>query len=73
MRVGRMRVFVVALYEAKFFNHGDQVFGTESFEADHDDAAKDHANKFLRSPFGKGHEIWHKGRLVHREIYRKPP
>ena len=50
--------------------HGNDVFGVEQFEAEHDEAAKKHANRVLRTNFGKGHEIWHGDRLVHREIYK---
>jgi hypothetical protein len=60
----------MALYEARFLTHGNEVFGREQFEAEHDDAARDYTNRVLRTPVGKGHEIWHGDRLVHREIYR---
>ena len=57
------------LYEARFFTHGNQIFGSANFTAAHDDAAKEHANKHLRSGIGKGHQIWEGERLVHTEIY----
>ena len=59
----------VPSYVAKFFDHRDQLFGWEPFDAEHDEAAKNYANRMLKSPFGKGHEIWHDDRLVHRELY----
>lgn len=59
----------MALYEARFIDHGGRVFGREPFEAEHDDAAKSYANRMLKTGFGKGHEIWRGDRLVHREIY----
>lgn len=59
-----------ALYEARFIDHRDEVFSTQQFKADHDEAAKDYANKVLKTTFGKGHEIWHGERLVHKEAYR---
>jgi hypothetical protein len=57
------------LYDIRFITHGDDVFSSTRFEAEHDEAAKDHANRQLRSGIGKGHEIWDGDRLVHREIY----
>ena len=57
------------LYEARFFTHGDEVFGSAKFEADDDNDAKDHANRHLRFRIGRGHEIWLGDRLIHREIY----
>jgi hypothetical protein len=57
-------------YEARFITHSDAVFGSTNFEAEHDEAAKSHANRLLRTNIGKGHEIWHGDRLVHREIYK---
>ena len=59
----------MVVYEARFFTHGGQAFGSAKFEADHDDDAKEYANQRLRSGIGKGHEIWQGDRLVHREIY----
>ena len=59
----------MALYEARFIDHMDGVFSTQQFSAEHDQAAKDYANRVLKTRFGKGHEIWDGGRLVHREIY----
>ena len=57
------------LYQARFNAHSDNVFGSTNFEAEHDKSAKDHANRFLRTGIGKGHEIWDGDRLVHREIH----
>lgn len=57
------------LYEARFIDHPDEVFATQVFGADHDEAAKAYANRMLRTRFGKGHEIWHGDRLVHKELY----
>lgn len=59
----------MALYEARFIDHRGEVLGTQLFGAEHDEAAKAYAHRVLRSPFGKGHEIWQGGRLVHTELY----
>jgi hypothetical protein len=59
----------MALYEARFIDYRYQVFAAQVFGAEHDDAAKAYANRILKTSFGKGHEIWHGDRLVHREIY----
>jgi hypothetical protein len=56
-------------YRADFLTHGNLVFGSADFEAEHDEAAKAHAEKHLRTGIGRGHEIWQGSRLVHREIY----
>ena len=61
--------FGMAVYEARFIDHRNKVFGKQSFEAEHDEAAKDYANRNLKTRFGKGHEIWHGERHVHTEIY----
>jgi hypothetical protein len=57
------------LYEAKFIDHRNEVFGSQMFGAEHDQAARDYALRVLKTRFGKGHEIWQGERLVHREIY----
>jgi hypothetical protein len=57
------------LYEARFIDHRDEVFSTQTFGAEHDQAARDYAHRMLKTGYGKGHEIWHGDRLVHREIY----
>jgi len=57
------------LYEARFITDRGDVFGSFAFEAKGDEAAKDHANRYLRTVVGKGHEIWKGRRLVHREKY----
>jgi hypothetical protein len=58
------------LYEARFIDHNDDVFATQLFGAENDGAAQDYAHKRLKTPFGKGHEVWQGDRLVHREIYK---
>ena len=57
------------IYEARFLTHGDDLFSTMRFHAAHDEAAIRYTNVTLRTSFGKGHEIWLDGRLVHRETY----
>lgn len=59
----------MALYEARFIDHRGEVSGTQLFGAEHDQAAKDYANRVLKRPQGKGHQIWQGGRLVHTEFY----
>ena len=56
-------------YEVRFLNFKERVLGREVFIATDDDAAIIHVNKVLRSPFGRGHEIWWGEQLVHREEY----
>ena len=61
----------MALYEVRFFNHGDHTIGSDRFHAENDDVAKRYTASMLQSPFGHGHEIWDGERLVHRELYVK--
>jgi hypothetical protein len=56
-------------YRAHYLAHSGELYGVEHFDAENDAAAIEYANKQLRSPWGRGHEIWHEDRLVHREIY----
>ena len=58
-------------YKVRFFNHGDHTVGSVSLDADTDANAQHYAAQILRSPFGRGHEIWEGDRLVHREIYKE--
>lgn len=51
-------------YHVIYLTHGDDVYGHTSFDASNDEAAKEHARQFLRSPFGKGYEIWQGERLI---------
>jgi hypothetical protein len=60
---------VAMLYRAHFFSHAGDRFGSEQFRAADDQQAIEHARRNLRSPWGKGHEIWQDNRIVHREIY----
>jgi hypothetical protein len=59
----------MARYTVRFLTHGDQIFGQDLFEAENDGAAIRHCNQKLKSPLGKGHEIWQDNRMVHRQIY----
>ena len=61
----------MALYKLRFFNHGDHTVGTDHFRAENDEEAKRHARDMLKTPFGRGHEIWDGERLVHREVYER--
>ena len=61
----------MAEYKVRFFNHGNHTVGSVSFNADTDANAQHYAAQVLRSPFGRGHEIWEAERLVHREVYEK--
>jgi hypothetical protein len=57
-------------YRVHFLNHADDVFGTDHFESEHDEAAIAYAATVCRSGIGKGYEIWQDDRYVHTEIYR---
>jgi hypothetical protein len=59
----------MALYRAHFLTHGNDIFDVDHFDAEHDEAAINHAVQVFRSGIGKGYEIWHDDRLVHVEIY----
>ena len=56
-------------YEAGFINYRGEVFSSQPFSADHDEAAKDYTENVLKTRFGMGHEIWNGERLVHKEKY----
>jgi hypothetical protein len=60
----------MARYEVRYFNHGNHLCGSQPFEAENDIAAIRHCKEKLKSPFGKGHEIWQDERFVYRESYR---
>ena len=57
-------------YRIHFFTHSGEIFGGQHFGADNDKSAIEVASKTFRSPWGKGHEVWHGSRLVHREEYK---
>ena len=59
-------------YFVHFMTHGGKVFGSERFAAGDDQSAVEYARTRLKSPFGKGHEIWQGDRLVHQEDYKSP-
>lgn len=59
----------MGLYKLRYFNHGDFTVGTDHFRAGSDDEAIRYARDMLKTPFGRGHEIWDGERLVHRELY----
>jgi hypothetical protein len=63
--------YLMGQYEVRFFNHGDYTMGSDHFHAENDDVAIRYTARLLKSPFGKGHEIWDGERLVHRELYHK--
>jgi hypothetical protein len=58
------------LYSAHFLSHTDETLGVQHYQAADDDTAIRYASDVLRSPWGKGHEIWQGDRLVHREVYK---
>jgi glyoxylase-like metal-dependent hydrolase (beta-lactamase superfamily II) len=60
----------MGLYRAHFVNHADHIFGVSHFDAEHDEAAIAHARQVFRSGIGKGYEIWHEDRLVHKQTHR---
>jgi hypothetical protein len=59
----------MALYQVRFFNHGDHTVGSDSIRAESDEVAIRYAKRMLQTPFGKGYEIWDGERLVHREVF----
>ena len=59
---------ITRVYAIHFLTHGGDVFAVEWVQAADDEAAQQHAKR-LRTPFGKGHEIWEGDRLVAKMDY----
>ena len=57
-------------YRVHFLTHAGEIYSSIMFNAEHDEAAKEHVQQVLSGGIGKGHEIWQDERLVHTEIYR---
>jgi hypothetical protein len=57
------------LYRAQFMNHADEIFGITHFEADHDEAAIEHASQMFTARIGRGYEIWEAARLIYTKTY----
>ena len=53
------------VYEYRFVNHADMVFGRETVECPTDDEAVKIGLVLFRSSIGNGYQIWHADRLVH--------
>jgi hypothetical protein len=62
----------MSCYQVHFFTHAGTVFGTAPFEAEDDASALQHAREKLKSPWGKGHEVWQGNRLLGGETYYEP-
>lgn len=59
----------VPLYEYRFVNHANMVFGQEAVECPSDDAAIDTGAVLFQSSIGKGYQIWCADRLVHTRVF----
>lgn len=57
------------MYRALFFNHAGQVFSEQTFEADDDQAAQEHARRAFSAQTGMGYELRQGKCLIARTIF----